>query len=137
MIQRIQSVYLLVATILLWGTASMLLARPEFYFAGYRLIFVAATVILGVGTFAAIFLFGNRSRQHQVVRVLRDAILVVLLLMIGIATAADEWRVVAAGDVFGVLGAFVAPIIALITTHLARTAIKRDIDLIKSVDRLR
>ena len=137
MIQRIQSVYLVVATVLMMFAASVLYVRPEFAIAGYRLVFVSAAVLIGVASFGAIFFFANRSLQYKMVGVLRLLTLIVIVSLVAIATLADEWSIIAAGDILGVIGFIVAPTLALIATHLAQAAIKRDIELIKSVDRLR
>jgi hypothetical protein len=137
MIQRIQSVYLLVASLLLFLTASALYVMPEVTLAGFRLVCVIVASLIGLASLASIFFFGNRVLQAQIVNSLR---LVGALLVIGLAAglfAAGEMSTVIAGGALGVVGILIAPLIGLISLHLARKGIGRDIDLIRSMDRLR
>ena len=150
MIQRIQSIYLLVASVLLticlflpWVyytvDSSETLISP-FAIAGKGIraiglgVFLVASLAL---TVAAIFQFKNRTHQMKMVRL--SAILSLLSFavfggyhyMIIQALGADDNLIMS----YQLVVAF--PIIALIFYWLAYKSIKKDHDLVRSVDRLR
>ena len=136
MIQRIQSIWLLLAAV-----ASLLTFKFPFYF-GQRvgglinedlnaasglllIIFAAAT---GIGSFIAIFLYKDRKTQ------LRIAIAALLLSVLSLVIYFTQIKNFTSGQLtFTAIIAFLVPIFLL----LAAKGIWKDQKLIKSLDRLR
>lgn len=137
MIQRIQSVYLLAAFLLLEFAAFVLYVEPEIDLAGLRLVSAGLSAIVGLLALAAIFLFGNRVLQASVVASLRLITVIVIFALWLVLYVSGGITVVAAGSFLGIAGVLIAPVLAAIAMHLARKGIGHDIDLIRSMDRLR
>ncbi|WP_299669863.1 DUF4293 domain-containing protein [uncultured Polaribacter sp.] len=143
MIQRIQSVYLLLASIIsgvlifvfnLWKSiqkkifALDLLNSESYLLKGIPVLFLISALL----AFVAIFLFKNRKLQFVMGRlaILVNLILLGLLIYVSL-TLPGETAVSENG-----IGMFV-PILAILLLVLANRAIKKDEDLVKSADRLR
>jgi hypothetical protein len=138
MIQRIQSVYLLGASILLEFSASVLYLLPDNVFTGYRLGFLFAPAVLGIAGLGAVFLFKRRELQVRVVKVLGAInILIVVALLTASYLTGDLTKIAAGGPFAVITGVFLAPVIASILFFHAGKAVQRDIDLIRSMDRIR
>jgi len=135
MIQRIQSVYLAFATIVagslpfvfnLWETtenAAVFVIDKQYLLVGF--------LISAVMSLASIFMFKNRKSQFIINRL--NIILNFILLAVFVyssLTTSGEMEVSEKG--VGIL-----PIISIVLLVLANKAIKKDEDLVKSVDRLR
>lgn len=143
MIQRIQSIYLLLASIIsgglifvfnLWSSPERptfvidLFKEDSFLLNGISLLFLLSATI----TFIAIFLFKKRQLQFVFGRI---SILINLLLL-GLLTYVSlilpgEMKISEKG-----IGMFL-PILAILFVVFANKAIQKDEDLVKSVDRLR
>lgn len=143
MIQRIQSIYLLLASIIsgglifvfnLWSSSERptfvidLFKEDSFLLNGISLLFLLSATI----TFIAIFLFKKRQLQFVFGRI---SILINLLLL-GLLTYVSlilpgEMKISEKG-----IGMFL-PILAILFVVFANKAIQKDEDLVKSVDRLR
>ena len=143
MIQRIQTVYLLLTSIIsgvlifvfnLWKSieksifALDLLNSEFFLLKGIPVLFLVSAIL----AFVAIFLFKNRKLQFVMGRltILINLILLGLLIYVSL-TLPGEASVSEKG-----IGMFI-PILAILLVVLANKAIKKDEDLVKSVDRLR
>jgi len=143
MIQRIQSVYLLIASVIsgvlifvfnLWTSISKdifaidLLNRESYLLKSIPVLFLVSAIL----AFVAIFLFKNRKLQFVIGRlgILVNLILLGLLIYVSL-TLPGEVSISEKG-----IGMFI-PIIAILLIVLANKAIKKDEDLVKSVDRLR
>jgi hypothetical protein len=143
MIQRIQTIFLLLASLVsgglifvfnLWSSTEYktyvldLLYEDSFLLKGITLLFLLSAII----TFIAIFLFKNRQLQFVVGRIsiLINLLLLGLLIYVSL-TLPGEMKVSEKG-----IGMFL-PILAILLIVLANKAIKKDEDLVKSVDRLR
>jgi hypothetical protein len=143
MIQRIQTVYLLLTSIIsgvlifvfnLWKSieksifALDLLNSEFFLLKGIPVLFLVSAIL----AFVAIFLFKNRKLQFVMGRltILINLILLGLLIYVSL-TLPGEASVSEKG-----IGMFI-PILAILLLVLANKAIKKDEDLVKSVDRLR
>ncbi len=145
MIQRIQSIYLLIASLLagvlapnvsLWTQESAdasvfitdLLSSDQIALKGIPVLFFASALVALV----AIFLFKNRQLQFVLGRVviLINLFLVGLLIYLSL-TLSGETAVSEKG--IGML----VPIFVILLVVLANKAIRKDEDLVKSVDRLR
>mgnify|MGYP000123757552 FL=1 len=143
MIQRIQTVYLLLASIIsgvlifvfnLWKSikkdifALDLLNSESLMLKIIPILFLVSAIL----AFVAIFIFKNRKLQFVIGRltILINLILLGLLIYVSL-TLPGEASVSEKG-----IGMFI-PILAILLVVLANKAIKKDEDLVKSVDRLR
>jgi len=143
MIQRIQSIYLLIASLVsgglvfvfnLWSNlkeqifALDLLMRESFLLKVIPLLFLLSAVV----SFLDIFLFKNRKLQFVIGRliILINLFLLGLLIYVSL-TLPGEISISKKG-----IGMFL-PILVVLLIVLANKAIKKDEDLVKSVDRLR
>ena len=137
MIQRIQTVYLLIALIIsgvlpylfpLWTMSD----GKEFHFVSdsiYTILFGLTTTL----TLVSIMYF--KKRQHQFVlnrlSIILNLILLVLFVYRSLNLSGETPAVSEKG-----IGMFL-PIVAIVFLALANKAIKKDEDLVKSADRLR
>lgn len=140
MIQRIQTVWLLIAAILMAGV---------FYFPFYEMPNAEAltvgrnylaVVLAGISiilSFLIIFNFKNRKRQLNLCW-LNILSCVALLVWLFYSVDRQETTNAAAGNQSGHywIGAFL-PLISIIFLLMARSAIKKDHKLVQSMDRLR
>ena len=143
MIQRIQTVYLLLASIVsgvlifvfnLWESlkssiyALDFLGSDSYVLKLIPVLFLASAIL----AFVAIFIFKNRKLQFVIGRltILINLILLGLLIYLSL-TLPGEAAVSEKG-----IGMFI-PILAILLIVLANKAIKKDEDLVKSADRLR
>ena len=143
MIQRIQTIYLLLASAVsgglifvfnLWSTIKQkvlaldLISKDEISYKVIPILFLVSAII----TFVTIFLFKDRKLQFVLGRVsiLINLILLGLLIYLSL-TLSGEAAVSEKG-----IGMFL-PVLAILLIVLANKAIKKDEDLVKSVDRLR
>jgi len=143
MIQRIQSVYLLGTAIIsgifilfldLWKSfknslfAFDLLSSESYQLKAIPFLFLISAIL----AFVAIFMYHNRKLQFVIGRltILVNLILLGLLIYVSL-TLPGEAAVSEKG-----IGMFI-PIFAVLLIVLANKAIKKDEDLVKSVDRLR
>jgi len=143
MIQRIQSIYLLLASIVsgglifvfnLWNTIKEkifvvdLFSREAITVKLIPFMFLASAIL----SLMAIFLFKNRKLQFVIGRVIILINLFLLGLLIYLSlNLSGETNVSEKG-----IGMFL-PILVVLLIVLANKAIKKDEDLVKSVDRLR
>ncbi|MGK0421237.1 MAG: hypothetical protein ACJAVE_000398 [Polaribacter sp.] len=143
MIQRVQTVYLLITSIIsgvlifvfnLWKSieksifALDLLKSESYVLKLIPILFLVSAIL----AFVAIFIFKNRKLQFVIGRltILINLILLGLLIYVSL-TLPGEASVSEKG-----IGMFI-PILAILLLVLANKAIKKDEDLVKSVDRLR
>ena len=137
MIQRIQTVYLIVATVItgvlpfvfpLWTLSN----GNEFYF----MVNQAYVALFGLSTSLSLLsILFYKKRQHQFVIGRLNIILNLILLGLFVyrsLNVSGETIVVSEKGI----GMFL-PIISIVFLVLANKAIKKDEDLVKSVDRLR
>ena len=140
MIQRIQTLYLLVAVALLagvtlfddvWGGAA---AASQPWLPTATLVLVGVAVLLAVG---ALLMYKRRKRQYALVGWAQWATLALIVVLLAGLLLADALSAsLAAGD-YGALWALVLPVVAYVMLLLARRGVKSDIDLVRSMDRLR
>ncbi|GGB65078.1 hypothetical protein GCM10007424_01230 [Flavobacterium suaedae] len=137
MLQRIQTVYLLIVFIVngvlpfifpLWATEE----GKDFYFMSN----MAYTALFGLSTtLALVSIFSYKKRQNQFVMNRLNMILNLILIGLFVYQSLNlsgEATVVSEKGI----GMFL-PIISIVFLFLANKAIKKDEDLVKSVDRLR
>ncbi|MEW4922579.1 DUF4293 domain-containing protein [Algibacter sp. 2305UL17-15] len=136
MLQRIQSVYLLLAAIcslgLIFVVHLWITNDGVVVFAKDELPYFVAFVVSGILSLVAIFLFKNRKLQFVLGRL--NIILNFFLLgfFVYLSLNVSGETVVSEKGI----GMFL-PIISIVFLALANKAIKKDEDLVKSVDRLR
>ena len=130
MIQRIQSVYLVVAAV---AAIAVPLAPglivPDGW-SWYTPVKAAASILIAVGCLVAIFLYKDRVRQRGLVT-LDVWLAAALAVMIIVST------LLAGALVFSAMWPALLSIVAFVLLSLARGAIKKDIELVRSMDRLR
>lgn len=137
MIQRIQSVYLALAFI---ATGVLPFVFPIWTLANgkveYFMMHMAYVVLFGLSTALSVLSISfYKKRQHQFVLGRLNMILNLILLGLLIYRSLSLSGEASAVSVKGI-GMFL-PAIAIVFLVLANKAIKRDEDLVKSVDRLR
>lgn len=155
MIQRIQSLYLLLGSIALFAVFSTDLARfvdqnglyyylsifelqgpEEFMGAKGNTVLILLTSLAAGVMLANILLFRNRKLQRQISRLLYLLIAAIVVAMFFFIDSNGE-RIPELTDRVGKGIAFYLPFVAFAFNFLASRSIKRDEDLIKSLDRLR
>ena len=143
MIQRIQTIYLFLASVIsgglifvfnLWNTLKEqifvldLFSEEQVTFKVIPLMFITSSIL----SIVTIFLFKNRKLQFVIGRIIILINLFLLGLLIYLSlTLSGETMVSEKG-----IGMFI-PILVILLVVLANKAIKKDEDLVKSVDRLR
>jgi len=138
MIQRTQSVFLLAAFLLLALCASLLYTHPEVALGGYRLVVAIVILAFGFDALVAIFLFKNRPVQLIVVKAAAFLTLALSVALLLVFNATGDLALIAESNDYALLvGLIGAPFIAAVLLFMARSGIQRDIDLIKSMDRIR
>ena len=141
MIQRIQSLYLLAGVIAIAVVFLFDAAWPG----GHTdvppwmpgALFVAALIAVGAAIWA-LFLYKDRKRQHRVVLVAQVATIgFIVVLLYGLYDADELTLLITGPDGPWKMIAILLPFVAYILFFLARKAIERDIELVRSMDRLR
>jgi uncharacterized membrane protein (UPF0182 family) len=157
MLQRKQSLFLLLAALLLGATWLFPIATYQRGDAGFQLrstgLFTTEGVpvtdvelkvpfhlvltVLAVGMVVAIFLYGNRPRQMRIVRGTYLLMLAVIAFMFIVDRSVTSY-LAQGGAVETRYGlTFVLPVVALVLAFLAERAIRADENLVRSMDRLR
>ncbi len=137
MLQRIQSVYLLLVTVL--GTVGIFLAGlfskgedGNLVFAEKGLLITVLLAVSVLGALITIFLFKNRKLQF----VLNRLNIILNFILLGVFVYRSQ--TLPGGMDFSEKGIWMLlPLISIVFLALANKAIKKDEDLVKSVDRLR
>jgi hypothetical protein len=143
MIQRIQTVYLLGASVLM----ALLLLIPLGAVAipgsaGIEQVTVSnfpgmtiGTGILIAGLFIAVFLFQNRARQIGAIQIL---MVLSVAFMVWLALVLFPYKDgLAEGEVFAFRLGAVLPFLSLVLQFMALSKVRRDHRLVRSMDRLR
>ncbi|WP_417940413.1 DUF4293 domain-containing protein [Flavobacterium sp. RS13.1] len=137
MIQRIQTIYLLltflVTGVLLFFVPLWTINGKNFYFMQDQIY----TILLGLSTMLTIIsIISYKKRQNQFVmgrlNIILNLILLGLFVYRSLNLSGDSVDTVSEKGI----GMFL-PIVAIVLLVLANKAIKKDEDLVKSVDRLR
>lgn len=135
MIQRLQSLYLAAAAALLVLfvalASSWAAALPE-DLTWLGTVATGVAIVTALTALVALFLFKDRTRQSQVVLVAQwlDLALVVAVL-VGLYLSSQT------GDAMGRYLVALSPVVAYVLLRMARLRITKDIELVKSMDRLR
>lgn len=141
MIQRIQSLYLLLGAILMVALAFMNAAWQSVTigFAWFNMGLNSIIIITVVTAVIAIIRYSNRIHQRNLTLLAQVLTLLTMVLLFGGLMIQGRLQVYtedATLDTVKIL-AFVLPIAAYVLFYLARFAIQKDIKLVKSMDRLR
>ena len=144
MIQRIQSLFLLLSSAAFWTEFALPFATTDVASPGvlsdlvYNIhdspVLIGLTVIGGLATLGAIFLFNNRSLQKRLSYL--GIVMAILLPLVTFLLIYNERTGDALGTINDGLGIY-PPIVALIFAVLAGRAIGKDDKLVRSMDRLR
>ncbi|NNF03017.1 MAG: DUF4293 domain-containing protein [Rhodothermales bacterium] len=141
MIQRIQSVYLLLAS-LAFGSEYLfrdIWTGPAATTSSWFLpVTMALFAVAAAGSFVVIFMYANRERQRRFIVILQVfAVLTIIILLYGLWSAGDlpgiSGQAVGVTDVLGL----VMPFVAYVLLYMARRNVEKDIELVASMDRLR
>ena len=136
MVQRIQSVYLVLAALLLAG----FLALPSTWHlvtGTWTRVGILAFALLAIGCTAwALLLFKNRSRQMRVIEAARIGVMLLVAVFFG--------HIYFSGTLLRpdlmepqILICVGIPVVTFVLLFLARRGVARDIRLVRSADRLR
>jgi hypothetical protein len=140
MIQRLQTIYLLLAVVCLailfladgaW-TGSAASSYPWYVPVTMGLFGLAAA-----GGVTSIFLYKDRKRQRGLVVIMQLIVLAGLLIKIILSSMTDGFASISSDASFEYWVGFGAPVMAYLMFLMARRGIDKDIKLIKSMDRLR
>lgn len=141
MIQRKQSIFLLLGAIALGivfvidGIFDGPAATSLVWFTPSLIATGAATVILAVGT---IFLYENRQLQQKLVVITQVLDLVFIVLLFGGQFLTGSLSPFGSGpDAVSGTAVLLLPVLAYVFFYLARRGIRADIELVRSMDRLR
>ena len=143
MIQRIQTIYLLIASIVsgglifvfnLWKTLKEQIFVLDFFKEGLFTLNVVPFMFItsSILSLVTIFLYKNRKLQFVIGRIIILMNLFLLGLLIYLSLTLSGETIVSEKGI----GMFL-PILVVLLIVLANKAIKKDEDLVKSVDRLR
>jgi hypothetical protein len=142
MIQRVQSIYLLVAALVmvpLYFLDPMWSSTAATELAWFTPVAAGLAGLVAVGATATVFLFANRERQRTLVlgvQMLDVALLVAVCAGLYLTDTMSLTTPVG-GIKTGLAFMIFLPVLAYVLLYLARRAIKKDIELVKSMDRLR
>lgn len=137
MIQRIQSVYLLIASLVLVLFA-LFGVPPRAGFAAQGWLFwalVGASALAALAAVYAILLYADRERQRRAVAGVQWLVVLVVLLL-ALTFLLHPALHITLRDVGDMIG-YLLPVVAYVLVRLAQRSIDRDIALVKSMDRLR
>ena len=141
MIQRIQTLYLALGAV---GLLALLFFEVVWQGAAATSYTWFTPATLGVGGLAAvaalgaIFLYKDRARQRKII-VLAQGLTVLLLIVFcgGLYLGKALFIRTAEGIDLGMLLALLLPLLAYLLFWLARRRVEKDIELVRSMDRLR
>jgi len=137
MIQRIQTVYLLVGGAMLAAFVGVLAQAPMAVDPTLRvvgLILLVAAALAALVAFGAVALYKNRALQRRAV----SAALWATLLVIGGTLAVLLLRLQNGEEVAqGTMLTAATPLVAYLMLRLARAGVDRDIATVRSMDRIR
>jgi peptidoglycan/LPS O-acetylase OafA/YrhL len=142
MIQRIQSVYLLLGALAMGGMLflSALWSGPAAQqFGWFAPVAASLAGLTAAGALGTIFLYRNRKRQRAGAAGLQvlAALVTVLVFVAHYAAGALNLRASGGEIALGKAALLALPIVAYGLFLLARRAIQSDIELVQSMDRLR
>jgi len=140
MIQRIQTVYLVLAAILLsiiFAFDSVWTGTTAAEFSWFVPVTMGVFGLTLVGSIVSIFLFKDRNRQRQVVVALQFLTILGLIVLFTAHFIAGNMPSMTSNASFSEWAVIGGPVIAYLMFLMARRGIDKDAKLVKSMDRLR
>jgi hypothetical protein len=141
MIQRIQSVYLLLGAValgILFAFDTPWTSTAAAQHAWFEPALIGLIVVTGGTALGAIFLYANRPRQRTVVVGTQVLTFVLALVLYGGLYLENELAIRTGGSVLTTKAVvLLLPVAAYLFFWLARRGIDHDIELVESMDRLR
>lgn len=135
MIQRIQSVFLLLAALASLGTAAFRMELIQDTYAWLMPAVLGIHGLVALVALVAIFLYKDRQKQLKTTTMLQYVAIVALLAAFGGLYLADGLMEVPVN--LQATGLLVLPVLAYVFVRIARGYVKKDIELVRSMDRLR
>ena len=136
MIQRIQSVFLLLSSLSFLGTGFFRTAVVGVEsFEWLPMALLGLNGLVGVGALAAIFFFKDRKQQLKTTNFLQYGAIVALLAAFGASYLSGALNEITTN--VGAMALLILPILGYLFIRLASARIKKDIELVRSMDRLR
>ncbi len=136
MIQRIQSLYLLIAAFAVvyipWLASVSSMTEPAWLFPLVALL----SILVGAGALGTIVLYRQRTMQRKLIVVLQYATLALLVSLFGAILLTGRIADLIALDM-GLLVALVLPIVSYVALMLARKGVDRDIAEVESLEKFR
>jgi hypothetical protein len=141
MIQRIQSLYLLLAAVLLgleYTFSSVWTGASAESYSWFVPVTMGVFTIAALGAIGGIFMYSQRKRQRSLVVVSQIITLLGLLILFGVEYSTGTLPLISSSNAsFEAWAALLSPILAYLMFVMARRAIDKDIALVRSMDRLR
>ncbi len=140
MIQRIQTIYLVLgaaALVAMLFFDSLWTSRAVETYAWFGPGLLILGGLTAATALAAIFLYKDRKRQRTVVRLVQvGTLLLAAFLYISLYTTSELVVLTERADPVAFIP-ILLPILAYLLFYLARRGVERDIELVRSMDRLR
>ncbi len=141
MIQRIQTVYLALGAMALLALLffdAIWSGSEAASFGWFPLVMLLLTIATAVLAFGSIFMYKKRAQQRKLVVYAQMLTLLLMVVLYGLLYMSGELVFVRQeGLDISRMTALALPIIAYLLFYLARKSIERDIELVRSMDRLR
>jgi hypothetical protein len=141
MIQRIQSLYLLVGAVSMFALFFLDLAWESPAASSYGWftpVILTSAALIGLAAIGSIFAYADRPRQKSIVTGLQFATVFFLFVYMGAIYMVGDLHFDRAGETSaGKIVALLLPIFTYVMFFLARRGIISDIKLVRSMDRLR
>jgi hypothetical protein len=135
MIQRIQSLYLLLGGLAFLATLFFRSVLTQEQMAWVMPAALGLCVLVTIGTVALIFLYADRKRQLKLVSWLQYlAILAILAVFAGLYLSGG---IMESTQNIRAMASMVLPVVGYVFIRLAGYRIHKDIELVRSMDRLR
>ncbi len=135
MIQRIQSVFLLLAGLAFLGSGFFKDVLTEETMAWLMPTVIGLNALVAIGTLVDIFLYNDRKKQLAVTSMLQYLAIVVILVAFGGLYLTGRLPETASNP--AVMALVGLPVLGYVFIWLAASRIKKDIALVRSMDRLR
>lgn len=141
MIQRVQSIYLLLGVALLgleYTFDSVWKGPSAAAFSWFVPVTMGVFTIAAIGAVGAIFMYSQRNKQRTLVVISQVVALLGLLILFGSQYMTQSLPAFdSARSSFESWAALVSPVLAYLMFTMARRAIDKDIALVRSMGRLR
>ena len=140
MIQRAQSLYLLLAALLvglffLVGDGWQLFVAPAFAWANPLALVLGG--LTAVAALVAVFLYRDRAQQRKVIAAAQWLDLGLVLVLVGTLAVRAFGPEPATTVPYSTFWAVLLPLAAYVALRMARRGVEQDIALVRSMDRIR